>query len=107
MDPEKIGFSSGGLLKDEQMSSLATHFKDLPSYNTVFQNLKDIYNYFIEQDPFKVDMPEWIDELHPFEKMLIFKAIRGEKLELCIKQYVQARLGDKFIKPPPFDLDAA
>lgn len=113
MAPEKIGQKSGEhFLTEKQLSSLATHLTGLDCYDHVFTKInemkdRDTWVEFLEDDPFKVELPAWVDELHPFEKMLLFKGLRSEKLELCMKQQVASRLGVEQTKPPAFDLEAA
>lgn len=92
MDPDTIGYKSGEhFLTDKQLSSLATHLTGLACYDEVFTKTnemkdRDTWVEFLEDDPFKVELPAWVETLHPFEKMLLFKALRSEKLELCMKQ---------------------
>lgn len=46
-------------------------------------------------------------KLSPFQKLMIIKILREEKLIHGIKAFVGAELGAKFIESPPFDLEGA
>ena len=39
-----------------------------------------------------------------FQKMLILRAIRPDKIMVAVQNYVMAELGEEFVKPPSFDL---
>ena len=52
------------------------------------------------------DIPEpWRSDLDAFQKLLVLRTIRPDKLTRAIQLYVDASMGRKFIEPPPFDLD--
>ena len=40
-----------------------------------------------------------------FQKMLVLRALRLDKLVPTISQFVANDLGQKYIEPPPFDLE--
>ena len=55
-----------------------------------------------EQEP----LPgEWDKNLTMFQKMLILRAIRPDKIMVAVQNYVMAELGEEFVKPPSFDLN--
>ena len=47
---------------------------------------------------------EWDKNLTMFQKMLILRAIRPDKVMVAVQNYVMNELGEEFVKPPPFDL---
>eukprot|EP00736_Rhodelphis_marinus_P006943 Rmarinus@m.24609 len=53
------------------------------------------------KEPFPGD---WDDSLSPFQKMLVLRCLRIDKMVPAIMQYVTGIMGEKFIEPPPFDL---
>ena len=65
----------------------------------LFKNIFDSLNAHEEPLP-----SEWDGKLNEFEKMLIVKAIRPDKVISAIQNWVSAKLGRKFIIPPTFDL---
>ena len=55
--------------------------------------------------PEKEPLPgEWDKNLTMFQKMLILRAIRPDKVMVAVQNYVMNELGEEFVKPPPFDL---
>jgi dynein heavy chain len=46
----------------------------------------------------------WSEKLNAFERLLVLKAIRPDKLIPAIIEFVSGELGEKFVEPPPFDL---
>ena len=65
----------------------------------LFRNIFDSLNAHEEPLP-----TEWDSKLNEFEKMLVLKAIRPDKVISAIQNWVTAKLGRKFIIPPTFDL---
>ncbi len=50
-------------------------------------------------------MPADIDAIfNQFDKLMILRTIRPDKMIPAVQSYVVAELGEKFISPPPFDL---
>lgn len=57
------------------------------------------------EDPHLIPLPSAFDErLTSFQKLMLLKVVREEKLIFGIKEFVKSELGDKFIESPPFDL---
>ena len=42
--------------------------------------------------------------LTEFQRLLVIRAIRNEKIVPCVQEFVKVKLGHKFIEPPTFDL---
>jgi dynein heavy chain len=49
---------------------------------------------------------QWDSNLSQFEKMLVLRCIRPDKITPAIQNYVSLEMGDRYIEPPPFDLKA-
>ena len=47
---------------------------------------------------------EWNDKLDAFQKMIVIKAIRSDKISSNMQDFIVNELGEKFIEPPTFDL---
>jgi dynein heavy chain, axonemal len=63
---------------------------------------KKIYD---SKEPQNEKMPQEIEEAFThFERLLILRAIRPDKMIPACQNYVVGELGEKFISPPPFDL---
>lgn len=60
------------------------------------------------EEPHLLPMPPAYEEgLQPFQQLMLIKVIREEKLIQAIKKYIGAKIGNKYIESPPFDLDGA
>ena len=65
---------------------------------------KEIYD---EANAHKKPMPgEWDDKLNTFQKTLVLRCIRPDKITLAAADYVTEAMGERFVRPPPFDLGA-
>ena len=51
--------------------------------------------------------PRWEQRLNNFQKLIIMRMIRPDKLNPGIMNFIKGRMGQKFIEPPPFDLAAS
>jgi dynein heavy chain, axonemal len=47
---------------------------------------------------------EWNDKLDSFQKMIVLKCIRPDKIMNAIQNFIVEKIGHKFIEPPTFDL---
>ncbi|KAK3519072.1 hypothetical protein QTP70_016355, partial [Hemibagrus guttatus] len=57
------------------------------------------------KEPYNTSLPSpWCDKLNDFQKMIIYRCLRPDKIEPAITSYVSDKLGKKFVEPPPFDL---
>ncbi len=59
-------------------------------------------------EPHFIPLPQAYEEkCTAFQKLMILKVVREEKLISGIKEFVKKTLGAKFIESPPFDLMGA
>uniref|UniRef100_A0A8B9LBN9 Dynein axonemal heavy chain 12 n=1 Tax=Astyanax mexicanus TaxID=7994 RepID=A0A8B9LBN9_ASTMX len=57
------------------------------------------------KEPYNTPLPKpWCDKLSDFQKMIIYRCLRPDKIEPAISNYITGKLGKKFVEPPPFDL---
>ena len=47
----------------------------------------------------------WNDSLNPLEKMCVLRCIRPDKMVQSIQDFICHYVGQKFIEPPPFDIE--
>jgi len=47
---------------------------------------------------------EWNDKLNDFEKMIVLKSIRLDKIPLAVQNWVTVKIGRQFIEPPTFNI---
>ncbi|XP_069101059.1 dynein axonemal heavy chain 12-like isoform X1 [Argopecten irradians] len=79
------------------------HFKKLRTHFT--QNLEAWKKYYNSREPHNEVLPEpWDKDSNDFQKMMILRVIRADKVNPAITNFVREKLGKKFVEPPPFDL---
>lgn len=85
--------------------SKASDFSRLNQH--VASNLADWKALFDSLDPQKMPLPgPYATKLTGFQKLLILRCMRPDKVIPAIQDFVIDNLGTKFVLPPPFNLDA-
>ena len=63
---------------------------------------KKIYD---STDPTEVPLPDkWEANLSEFQKMVLVRCLRPDKITPFVQSFVKNNLGAVFVEPPPFDL---
>lgn len=63
---------------------------------------KKIYD---SSEPQDAPLPSpWQNKLTSFQKLMVLRTIRPDKLMIAISNFVSQQIGNKFIMPPPFDI---
>ena len=89
----------GEMNRASDLPALASFTKDFLKNHASWKPLYDSTN------PHEYAFPEpWGSKLGLFEKLIVLRLFRPDKLLLGIQNYVDKTLGRKFIEPPPFDL---
>lgn len=93
-------------------------YKQLYTMDTTLPIFEGVEEYFINfnvkfkkifdsQDAHEEPMPgDWNSKLNSFQKMVLLKTIRPDKLSAAIQNFVVEKIGQRFIVPPTFDLPA-
>nr|KAG5708500.1 hypothetical protein BaRGS_026227 [Batillaria attramentaria] len=69
------------------------------------KNVDKWQEYYDAKEPHKMDLPDpWQTELNDFQRMIVLRIFRPDKIVLAITDFVMEKLGKKFVEPPPFDL---
>ncbi|XP_032809855.2 dynein axonemal heavy chain 3-like isoform X2 [Petromyzon marinus] len=77
-------------------SGLAGHFCD---------NLDEWKAITNSPTPHEAHLPEpWGSRLTRFQRLLILRCIRPDKVIPAVQQYIAEEMGERYIEPPPFDL---
>ncbi|KAG6557710.1 hypothetical protein Mapa_000475 [Marchantia paleacea] len=70
-------------------------------------NTKDWRELFEALEPHKFKLPgPFAERLTPFQKLLVYRCIRPDKVVPAIQDFVSLKLGPQFVIPPSFNLDA-
>jgi dynein heavy chain len=78
-------------------------FRGIEAYFIEFhKKFKKIYD---ATEAHKEKMPgEWEERLNRFQKMVLLKALRGDKITAAIQDFITEKIGRAFIDPPTFNL---
>uniref|UniRef100_A0A2C9JD05 AAA+ ATPase domain-containing protein n=1 Tax=Biomphalaria glabrata TaxID=6526 RepID=A0A2C9JD05_BIOGL len=80
--------------------------KDFKGFSESFtQSIPVWTDYYNSKEPHKFTLPEpWNSKLGMFQKMMIQRCIRPDKISQAIIEFVVEKMGKIFVNPPPFDL---
>jgi dynein heavy chain len=83
----------------------------LPAFTGFEQEFVDSIDVFKRlfdsSQPQKERLPtKWQATLSPFQKLLVLRCLRADKVTAAIQSFVAAELGDKFVEPQTSDLNA-
>lgn len=84
--------------------SLLPAFRGMDTYFIEFN--KKFKKIFDSPEAHEEPMPgEWNDKLNSFQKMIMLKAIRADKMSQAIQNYIIEKIGKEFIDPPTFKIE--
>ncbi|XP_076664543.1 dynein axonemal heavy chain 7 [Andrena cerasifolii] len=110
---------TGGIVIDNPYANPTTwlpsgQWNEICNLDTIegFSNIRETFVANIEQwrklfdskEPQNELIPSPFDASNLFERMLILRCIRPDKIIPAIRQFVEAELGSQFVEPPAFDL---
>jgi dynein heavy chain len=57
-------------------------------------------------DPVSAPLPRsWATKLDAFQRLLLLRVLRPDKLTTAITEFVKQAMGARFVEPPPLDID--
>ncbi|KAL3881803.1 hypothetical protein ACJMK2_028195, partial [Sinanodonta woodiana] len=112
---------AGGTIKPAELPNPAPEWLSVRSWNDIltlaalptfakfaedFKNHLDGYKrIFDSTDPHREPMPgEWNTKLDDFQKIIVLKCLRADKVTQAFQDYVANHLGQRFIEPQTADL---
>ncbi|XP_054282731.1 dynein axonemal heavy chain 7-like [Macrosteles quadrilineatus] len=85
---------------------LLTNFKGFRKHFETHQ--KEWKEFFDSVEPHKNPYPDpWEKKLNRFQKIIMLRCVRYDKVVPAIQDEVERQLGRRFVEPPPFDLPAS
>ncbi|KXS11241.1 hypothetical protein M427DRAFT_505508 [Gonapodya prolifera JEL478] len=98
-------------LSDQAWSDVCK-LSEMPAFRNFRQDFensilrwKDIYD---SAEPYKGTFAGgWDTRLTSFQKLLVIRTLRFDKIVPAILEFVKEKMGQKFVEPPPFDLGAS
>ena len=92
---EKIWGEINRVAKISTMKTFLPHFKS---------NLNVYKEMYEHPNPDQWDFPADANMLNGFRKLLVMRAIRPDKLVPSVSRFIVEYIGEKYVKPPSFDL---
>lgn len=95
---------------DGRMWAEITGIASMPAFKGLADNVKDSIDkwraVYDDVEPQKMLLPNgWSSKCNSFQRLCILRAIRADKIPDGVLNYVVEQVGQKFVEPPPFDLN--
>ncbi|XP_012153483.1 dynein heavy chain 2, axonemal kl-2 [Megachile rotundata] len=97
-------------LPDETWDNI-TELDKLPGFHGIvssFEQFPREWNtWYINTEPENVPLiGDWESSCNVFQKMLVIRSCRPDRISFCIANYIVLNLGQRFVEPPVLDLKA-
>lgn len=92
----------------EKLSAL----ENLSIFEGVIEAIKKdmgcVKKYYDSDYPHRETLPgNWDEKLDQFQKLLLLRSLRPDRLEPAMQDFITANIGRSFIEPPPFDMQGS
>ena len=85
------------------MSSTLPNFAGIDKF--FIANHLEFKKIFDSTEPHNEPLPgEWDTKLNTFQKLIVVKSLRPDKISLAVQNFVVEHLGQPFVEPPVFNL---
>ena len=86
-----------------KLSTFYDKYKSLSEH--ISENADDWRVLWDVPDPTNTHFPgPWETKLNTFEKLLVTRCIRPDKLPIAVQNFLMGKMGQKYVESPPFDL---
>ncbi|CAL7938030.1 unnamed protein product [Xylocopa violacea] len=97
-------------LPDETWDNV-TELDKLPGFHGIVSSFeqfpRDWHNWYINTEPENTPLvAEWETNCTVFQKMLVIRSCRPDRISFCISNFIVINLGQRFVEPPVLDLKA-
>ncbi|KAH8608939.1 putative Dynein heavy chain N terminal region 2 domain1 [Trypanosoma vivax] len=76
--------------------------------NDLIENSEVWKSFVLSEAPQTATLPGvWNEAVNPFQRILLIRCFREEKLYFAMTDYVGRTMGERFVEPPPFSLEVA
>ena len=88
-----------------QLKNVSASFKEIVSdFEALQMEFKSIYDC---SDPFNEDFPGKYKDISGFDKLLLVRCLRPDKVVLGVQSFISGTIGTKYTEPPAFDLNVS
>ncbi|XP_017886409.1 dynein heavy chain 2, axonemal [Ceratina calcarata] len=97
-------------LPDETWDNI-TELDKLPGFHGIVSSFeqfpRDWHNWYVNTEPENAPLvAEWETNCNVFQKMLVIRSCRPDRISFCIANFIVLNLGQRFTEPPVLDLKA-
>ena len=90
---------------EEDASEIVEAFQDLNE--KVAMDVDEWQTWYNHPEPESMEMPGDLSAVVGFEKLLVVRALRPDRMPAALLEFVKEQLGQAFVQQPPFDMTAA
>ncbi|XP_055917464.1 dynein axonemal heavy chain 7 [Eupeodes corollae] len=89
-----------------RLTNTSTNFKGIREH--IQANISQWKSFFDAENPQDATIPQpWNEKLTTFQKLLVLRVFRSDKLVPAVLNFVLEKMGRQFVEPPQFDLQAS